>query len=46
MDARIDSDYEVTLQADQGTAQGRVDDARRFVARMVQYLRDVEGLQL
>lgn len=46
MDARIDSDYEVTLQADEGTAQGRVDDARRFVDRVVQYLSDVEGIRL
>jgi uncharacterized protein (UPF0332 family) len=46
MDARIDSDYEASLQADEGTAQGCVDDARRFVDRAMQYLLDVEGIQL
>ena len=44
--ARIDSDYEVTLQADEGTAQGRVEDARKFVDRVVQHLPDVEGIRL
>jgi uncharacterized protein len=46
MDARIDSDYEVTLQADRETAEGRVEDARRFVARIEQYVADVEGISL
>jgi uncharacterized protein (UPF0332 family) len=45
MDARIDSDYEMTLQADQATAQGRLDDARQFVDRVMRYLFDAEGIQ-
>lgn len=46
MDARIDSDYEMTFQADPTTAQERLEDARRFVGRVTSYLLDVEGLAL
>ena len=38
MDARVDSDYEMTFEADQATARERLEDARRFVERVNRYL--------
>jgi len=38
MDARVDSDYEMTFDADQTTAKEKLEDARRFVERTVRYL--------
>jgi uncharacterized protein (UPF0332 family) len=45
MDARIDSDYETSFEADQVMAQARLDDARQFVDRIANYLFDTEGIQ-
>lgn len=40
MEARVDSDYDMTFKADLATAEGRLSAARRFVERVVRYLRD------
>ena len=45
MDARVDSDYEMTFVADLGTAESALADARRFVERIVAYLAETEGIQ-
>ena len=45
MDARVDSDYEMTFAADLGTAESALTDARRFVERIVTYLAETEGIQ-
>jgi uncharacterized protein (UPF0332 family) len=38
MDARVDSDYEMTFEPDEATAREKSEDARRFVERMTRYL--------
>jgi uncharacterized protein (UPF0332 family) len=38
MDARVDSDYEMAFEADQTTASERLEDARRFVERVIRHL--------
>jgi hypothetical protein len=43
-DSRLDSDYDVLFAADEGLARGVLVDARRFVDRVEQYLRQV-GVQ-
>jgi uncharacterized protein (UPF0332 family) len=40
MDARVDSDYDMTFEADLVTASERLADARRFVERVVCYLKE------
>lgn len=40
MDARVDSDYDVTFETEQMTARERLEDARRFVERVLHYLRE------
>jgi uncharacterized protein (UPF0332 family) len=40
MDARVDSDYDMTFEADQVTASERLEDARRFVERVIRYLKE------
>ncbi len=46
MDARLDSDYEITYHADLAAAQAALDDARRFVERIATYLSEEEGIWL
>ncbi len=38
MDARVDSDYDMTLEADLDTAQGCVNNAEAFLNRIREYL--------
>ena len=45
MDARIDSDYDISFESDSTTAQGRLQDARRFVDRVATYLLENEGIR-
>ena len=45
MDARVDSNYEVTFAADLGTAESALTDARRFVERILAYLAETEEIQ-
>ena len=45
MDARVDSDYEMTFAADRETAESVLADARRFLERMARYLVEAEGIQ-
>ena len=45
MDARIDSDYDISFESDGTTAQGRLQDARRFVDRVATYLLENEGIR-
>lgn len=40
MEARVDSDYDMTFEADLATSEGRLEAARRFVERVARYLRD------
>ncbi len=40
MDARVDSDYDVTFTADPATAAEKLNDARRFVERITRYLQE------
>ncbi|RLC79933.1 MAG: HEPN domain-containing protein [Chloroflexi bacterium] len=44
MEARVDSDYDMTFDADPTTAAERLVDARRFVERVIQYLQESEWL--
>jgi len=34
----VDSDYEMAFEADRTTASERLEDARRFVERVIRYL--------
>jgi hypothetical protein len=45
MDARVDSNYDVSFQSDPTTAEERIQDASRFVQRIAKYLFDKEGIQ-
>ena len=38
MDARVDSDYDMTFEPDEATAREKLEDARRFVERATRYL--------
>ena len=38
MDARVDSDYDMTFEPDEATAREKLEDARRFVERITRYL--------
>ncbi len=40
MDARVDSDYDMTFAADSTTAIEKLSDASQFVERIVQYLQE------
>lgn len=40
MDTRVDSDYDMSFEIEQTTARERLEDARRFVERVVHYLRE------
>ncbi len=44
MDARVDSDYDVSFESDLTTAQERIEDAHRFLHRVAKYLLDIEGI--
>jgi uncharacterized protein (UPF0332 family) len=45
MDARVVSDYDVTIEADPTTAKGTLEDARRFVERVSRHLREEGWLE-
>lgn len=40
MEARIDSDYDMAFEADRTTAKEKLEDARQFVGRVIQYLQE------
>jgi len=40
MEARIDSDYEMTFEADPATAKENPEDAHQFVERVSRYLQE------
>jgi len=44
MQPRVDSDYDMTFDADPTTAAERLMDARRFVERAIRYLQENEWL--
>jgi uncharacterized protein (UPF0332 family) len=46
MEFRIGSDYEITLKADRPLASKSLKAAQRFVARILAYLSETEGLQI
>ena len=44
MDSRLDSDYDITYDADPAVARTCLEDARRFVERSAAYLAEEEGI--
>jgi uncharacterized protein (UPF0332 family) len=46
MEFRIGSDYEITLKADRPLASKSLKAAQRFVARILAYISETEGLQV